>query len=557
MEYRCDPCNLEFTDFEQYLDHECKSFNEQLLTQMRNMETWKFEKVFHGFTTPNESQSSNIPTNEKNMLLMTDKYLEVGSLYSGSNNHSANPLHCEISNARDTSLTGIYNFESCLQTQFPVHQPNSEVNFIKPFMSSGHRQMRKINTQINTSPISVSLGLSPKQSSNCAMNQYCNTNQNSASAEYGEMQYNLRQMNPEFNRYQTCVLPKYSPLEFVNYEMNEHLDRNQQNVSPQYNEIESFRQVENQVFNNPFATSEYRQIKLVRHETNPQFDTNQPNVSSEYSHMDYYDKELNPQQLEINQLISSSEYSKMEYGKYKMNPQQLDISNLILPSEYSRNEYGSYEMNPQLDTNQLIMSSECSHLEYCTEEMNPQINENERTVTNAIENHSFMRRISSQQLTTLNEIDIEPPQNFKCNQQSLDSVESFFNGETKYANTKPLQQMEAMNTSVIQNGIQDEIFNNKTLVFNTSFKENSNVDSKGTPKEFDDSRRSISNKRNPIGCDPYKRTFECCLSEEKFRETLNFTRLSGIGTDPNAYDSYLKTTVKSKSSKFCLHVFMA
>ncbi|GFR05649.1 hypothetical protein TNCT_283721 [Trichonephila clavata] len=254
--------------------------------------------------------------------------------------------------------------------------------------------------------------------------------------------------------------------------------------------------------------------------------------------MDYYDKEMNPQQLEINQLISSSEYSQMEYGKYKMNPQQLDINQLILPSEYSRIEYGRYEMNPQHDSNQLILSSKCSHLEYCTEEMNPQINEYQQTVKNANENHSIVGRISSQQLNTVNEIDIEPPQNFKYNQQSLDSVESFFNGETKYANTKPLQQMEAINTSVTQNGLQDEIFNNKKLVFNASFKKNSNAGSKGTPKECDDSRRSISNKRNTIGCNPYhKKTFEYCLNEEKFQETLNFSRHSGIGTEPNSFDS--------------------
>ncbi|GFR05652.1 hypothetical protein TNCT_283731 [Trichonephila clavata] len=257
MEYRCDPCNLEFTDFEQYLDHECKSYNEQLLTQMSNMETWTFEKVFHGFRTPNESQIGNIPTNEENNLLMTDKYLEVGSLYSSANNHSANPLRCETPNESDASLTSFYNFESYLQTQFSAHQPNSEVNFIPPFISSGHRQTRESNTQINTSPLSVSLQLRPKQSSNCAMNQYCNTDQHSASAEYEEIQFHMRQVNPEFNRYQTCVSSEYSPLEFVNYEMNEHLDRNQQNVSPQYNGIESYRQVENQVFNNPFATSDY------------------------------------------------------------------------------------------------------------------------------------------------------------------------------------------------------------------------------------------------------------------------------------------------------------
>ncbi|GFQ93627.1 hypothetical protein TNCT_358341 [Trichonephila clavata] len=168
----------------------------------------------------------------------------------------------------------------------------------------------------------------------------------------------------------------------------------------------------------------------------------------------------------------------MEYGKNEMNPQQLDINQLILSSQYSRIEYGRYGMNPQHDTNQLITSSECGHLEYCSEEMNPQINENQRTVSNSNENHSFVGRISSQQLTTVNEINLEPPQNFKCNQQSLDPVESFINGETKYANTKPLLQIEAINTSIIQNGLQDDIFNNKSLVFNAPFKKISNVDSK-------------------------------------------------------------------------------
>ncbi|GFQ65170.1 hypothetical protein TNCT_399221 [Trichonephila clavata] len=224
------------------------------------------------------------------------------------------------------------------------------------------------------------------------------------------MQFHMRQMNPEFNRFQACVSSEYSPLEFVNYETNEHLAKNQQNVSHQYNEIESYHLVENQIFNNPFEASENSKIKLDRNEINPQFNTNQPNVSSQYSYMNFYDEEMNPQQLDINQLISSYEYNQMEYGKYEMNLQQLDINQLILPSEYSQIEYGRYEMNPKHELSQLNKSSECSHLEYCSEEINPQINENQRTVTNADENHSFVGRISSQQLTTLNEIDLEPPQ---------------------------------------------------------------------------------------------------------------------------------------------------
>ncbi|GFQ93633.1 hypothetical protein TNCT_358361 [Trichonephila clavata] len=180
MGYTCDLCNLGFTEIEQCLDHECKSYNEQFLTQMSNMEAWTFEKILNGFRTSNESQIGNIPTNEEYKIFMTDKSLESGSLYFGSNNHSANPLRCETSNESDASLTTFYNFESYLQTLFSAHQPNSKVYFIPPFISSGHRQTRESNTQINTSPLSVSLQLSPKESSICAMNQYCNTDQDSA-----------------------------------------------------------------------------------------------------------------------------------------------------------------------------------------------------------------------------------------------------------------------------------------------------------------------------------------------------------------------------------------
>ncbi|GFY75553.1 hypothetical protein TNIN_312741 [Trichonephila inaurata madagascariensis] len=170
----------------------------------------------------------------------------------------------------------------------------------------------------------------------------------------------------------------------------------------------------------------------------------------------------------------------MELGKHEINP-QFDMNQPNVSTECSRMAYCNKEMYPQYETNQRFVSSEHIHNEYCNKDVIPQVNGNPRTVANADENHSLVGRISSQQFTRLNEKEFE--------QQKLDSVESFKKVEMKYANARPLQQMNANIYSTTQNKLQNETFHNKTFLFNSPFKKHSNVDSKQTTKECDNSRR--------------------------------------------------------------------
>ncbi|GFR14827.1 hypothetical protein TNCT_188071 [Trichonephila clavata] len=152
----------------------------------------------------------------------------------------------------------------------------------------------------------------------------------------------------------------------------------------------------------------------------------------------------------------------MEYYNNEMDP-QLDTNQPTLPSDYSQMEYYNKERNPQLDKAQLIISSKYSLINYFTQDTNPQVNTNPRTVTNAYKNPSFVGRNPYQPLTRVNEVDEEPPQNFNRNQYHLDSVENFINGETKYVNTKALEQMHPNISSINQNELQSETFQSKTF----------------------------------------------------------------------------------------------
>ncbi|GFY75561.1 hypothetical protein TNIN_312821 [Trichonephila inaurata madagascariensis] len=195
MGYNCDRCNLEFSDFEHYLDHECKSYD---ATQMTYIEARTLENLFHRFKNGTKAHISNSPiTEEKKKFLMSDLALEVESLDFESNDYSANQLCYETLNERAKSLSSIDDLESYLQSQFDANQTNPQANCNQLFLYTGQRQMKEINAQINTNPLLVSHELIPKQYFKCATNQYPNTNQDSLAAEYGQMQHNMRQMNPE------------------------------------------------------------------------------------------------------------------------------------------------------------------------------------------------------------------------------------------------------------------------------------------------------------------------------------------------------------------------
>ncbi|GFR14830.1 hypothetical protein TNCT_188081 [Trichonephila clavata] len=190
MEYRCHNCNLEFFDFGQYLDHECKSHNAM---QMTDDEARTLEKLFYRFKNANESHIDNISANEeKNKYWRTEPSLEVGGLHFDFNDYRANQLRYENLNESETTITGLDDFESYLQTQFAALEPNpEEVNYNQSFISSGQRQMSEINAHINNNPLSVSLELSPKQCFSWTMNQYRKKNQEFASAQYEPMQYHV------------------------------------------------------------------------------------------------------------------------------------------------------------------------------------------------------------------------------------------------------------------------------------------------------------------------------------------------------------------------------
>ncbi|GFY75552.1 hypothetical protein TNIN_312731 [Trichonephila inaurata madagascariensis] len=515
MGYTCHRCNLEFPDFEQYLDHECKSYK-KLPTQLTKNESWTLENLFHICKTANKSHIGNISVNkEKNTFWRTDTSLEFKSLDFDSNDYSANELRYQTFIERTTSQPVFDDFESYLQNQYAAYEPKAEVNFNQPSTSFGHRQISEMNAQINTNPLSAS---SPNQLFNWAMNQLRNINQETISAEYSQTHYQIRENNPEFNGYQPSVPSEYSSPEFISYGMNQHLDTNPQNVSSLHNKIEFYPPVENQNFHYPFRTSEQNKMELTNHEIYSLFNTNKPTVKPEYSQIEYCNKELNP---------------------------QFDTSQITVSSEYNQVEFGRHEMIPLFDSNQLTLSSEYSHMEYCTNDMNPQINENQRTVTN--KNHPFLGRIFSQRLTRISEGDLKPAQNFKSNEQKLDSVDSCINGEMKSANPKPLHQIDANISSINQNVLQSETFQTNTFLLNSSFKKHFNVDSKETQKESANFRRSVSIKGNQVGCNSYhKNTFEYCLGEKQFRETLDSSPCNDIRKESNTYDSSFRQSIQQE-----------
>ncbi|GFY75558.1 hypothetical protein TNIN_312791 [Trichonephila inaurata madagascariensis] len=542
MGYRCDRCNLEFTDFEQYLDHECKCYN---ATQMTYNEARTLENLFYRIKNGNESHIGNIPVyKEMKKFLMTDTALEVGSLDFESDDYGSNQLCSETLNETVTSLTSFEDLDSYHRVQFNANQTNPQVNFNPTSIPLGKRQMNESNSQINTRPLSVSLEMNPKQFFNCAMNPCHNTNQDYLSAEYGQMPYNMRQMNPELSKYQPFVSFEYSPLDYVSYESNQDRNTNQQKVSPHDNEVEFYPRVENQKFHHSFKKYEYSHIELERHERNPQFDTNRKAVLSEYKQIDYCNIERIPQ-IDTNQQMVTSEDGKVKLGRLENNP-HFGTNQLTVSSEYSQMEYYNKEKNlqckskqrmgssedgemkfrrleniPQFDTNKRSVSNEYNEIEYCTKYVNPQFNANLRTVTNEYEIDSFMGISPSQQLSRLHEADIEHCENFKKKEQNLDCVKNFIKGGMNYTNPKSLQQMDANISSITQNVVQAETFYKNTFLLNSLYNKNPKVFSKRpTPKEYEYSRQSeLSRKSNikanyrfhtgekPYECDKCKMEF--------------------------------------------------
>ncbi|GFR07839.1 zinc finger protein [Trichonephila clavata] len=64
MDYRCDPCNLDFTDIQQYLDHDCKSYVDQSVTQVCK-DISMCINAFSLFKSTREGHAGNTPANEE------------------------------------------------------------------------------------------------------------------------------------------------------------------------------------------------------------------------------------------------------------------------------------------------------------------------------------------------------------------------------------------------------------------------------------------------------------------------------------------------------------
>ncbi|GFY75559.1 hypothetical protein TNIN_312801 [Trichonephila inaurata madagascariensis] len=257
---------------------------------------------------------------KKKQFLMTDMALEVGSLDFESNDYSANQLRYETLHGRTITLTSFDDLESYLQSQFDANPTNPEFE------------------------------------------KHCpNINQDSLSAEYGQMQCNMQQRNPEFYRYQPYVASENKPFDFVSNQMNQNIDINKQKVSPYYNEMVFYPYVENQKFHQLFKTPEYSQIELVSYERNPLFDRNQIHVLSEYSQMEYYNKEISSQ-FDTNQQIVSSEDGEMKLVRLENNP-QFGTNQLNVSFEYIQIEICDKELNPQFDTNSLTVSCDYDQVE--------------------------------------------------------------------------------------------------------------------------------------------------------------------------------------------------
>ncbi|GFY41300.1 zinc finger protein [Trichonephila inaurata madagascariensis] len=211
MAYRCDPCNLDFTDFQHYLDHERKFHDEQLLTQVYN-DVWMCTNAFNSFKTSNEGNNGNIHLNEEeNKCMLTDNSEEERSLVVDFLKNYEIQLCKETPNESDALGQRLNNLEYCSQVQHSTHPKNLEPNLNHPSTSFGVGQISENNAENSSNLSSVSTELSSFPLSICGVNPIFSTNQQSVSATINRKEYCNNEMNRQVKANELAVKNENEP----------------------------------------------------------------------------------------------------------------------------------------------------------------------------------------------------------------------------------------------------------------------------------------------------------------------------------------------------------
>ncbi|GFV05805.1 zinc finger protein 235 [Trichonephila clavipes] len=158
MECRCDSCNLDFTDFQHYLDHECTFYDEKLLAEVYN-DTWMCANAFNSFKSLNEGRTEDILVNEEqNTCTLTDTPERAIREILNFLKHSENQSCKETPNEKPALLQVSNNAEYFRQVQRSTLERTPHFNLNQP-SSSVARKIRKNNAQSSSNPPSALRGI--------------------------------------------------------------------------------------------------------------------------------------------------------------------------------------------------------------------------------------------------------------------------------------------------------------------------------------------------------------------------------------------------------------
>ncbi|GFR04043.1 uncharacterized protein TNCT_330371 [Trichonephila clavata] len=166
MDYRCDPCNLDFTDIQQYLDHDCKFYVDQSVTQVYK-DISMCINAFNLFKSTREGHAGNTPANEEqNKGISNDASVKEKRL--------------------------ILDFLKCNENK------NQESNLNQPSTAFGVVQISEKNAQNRSKPPGISPELSPIPLCISERKPYFNPNQQSVAAKG-------YQMNPQIKANEQAI----------------------------------------------------------------------------------------------------------------------------------------------------------------------------------------------------------------------------------------------------------------------------------------------------------------------------------------------------------------
>ncbi|GFY46418.1 uncharacterized protein TNIN_380411 [Trichonephila inaurata madagascariensis] len=229
MAYRCNPCNLDFPDFEHYLHHECKFPDEQLLMQVCG-DNSNCLNAFISFKTSKERHGSNVLVNEGNKCMLTGNSVKDKSTILDFLKCDKNQPSKEPQNEKAVLLPDFNDFGYCSEVQSSIYtnQKNQKSNLNQPSTSFSVRQIRENYAQSSSNAPSLFPELSPFPSCVRVLNPHCNTNQES---ECSQMKYCYNEMIPQVK---PTMYRISSPSHKILYEMDlnigEYSKRNQRTL---------------------------------------------------------------------------------------------------------------------------------------------------------------------------------------------------------------------------------------------------------------------------------------------------------------------------------------